>query len=95
MTVFLAWTSAEVPGDLTGPWEEVRDAAPGLLLVSSTETLSRVYHELKWALPEGAPLLVGPLTDRPKLKGLRPGTQAWLRDRLPGASRTSAGGASG
>jgi hypothetical protein len=52
--------------------------------VSSTETLSRVYHELKWALPEGASLFVTALAGRPKLKGLRPGTQAWLRDRLPG-----------
>jgi hypothetical protein len=84
MTVFLAWTSAAVPDDLAGPWEELRHAAPGLLLVSSTETLSRVYHELKWALPDGTPLFVAPLTTRPKLKGLPPGTQTWLRDRLPG-----------
>jgi hypothetical protein len=84
MTVYLAWTSAPVPDDLAGPWEEICCAAPGLLLVSSTESLSRVYHELKWALPEGASLFVTPLAGRPKLKGLRPGTQAWLRDRLPG-----------
>ena len=73
-----------MPSDLAGPWEEIREAAPGLLLVSSTESLSRVYHELKWALPDGAALFVTPLTSRPKLKGLRPGTQTWLRDRLPG-----------
>jgi hypothetical protein len=95
MTVFLAWTPAAVPADLPGPWEEVRSAAPGLLLVSSPESLSRVYHELKWALPEGAPLLVAALTSRPKLKGLRPGTQTWLRDRLPGASHPDGGGPSG
>jgi hypothetical protein len=84
MTVYLAWTSAAVPSALAGPWEEVCRAAPDLLLVSSTEPLSRVYHELKWGLPEGASLLVTPLAGRPKFKGLRPGTQAWLRDRLPG-----------
>lgn len=84
MTVFLAWASAPVPSDLDGPWEEIFQATPDLLLVSSTESLSRVYHELKWALPDGASLLVTPLTSRPKLKGLRPGTQTWLRDRLPG-----------
>jgi hypothetical protein len=84
MTVFLAWTSAPVPSDLAGPWEEIRHAAPDLLLVSSTESLSRVYHELKWVMPGGASLLVTPLTGRPKLKGLPPGTQTWLRDRLPG-----------
>lgn len=83
MTVYLAWTPATVPDDLPGPWEEVRRAAPGLLLVDSTDTLSRVYHELKWSLPDDSPLLVAPLTERPKLKGLEPGTQTWLRDRLP------------
>jgi hypothetical protein len=84
MTVFLAWTSTAVPSDLAGPWEESCHAGPGLLLVSSPESLSRVYHELKWALPQGASLFVAPLDTRPKLKGLRPGTQTWLRDRLPG-----------
>ena len=84
MTVFLAWTSAALPGDLPGPWEEICRAAPDLLLVSSRESLSRVYHELKWALPQGASLFVAPLDTRPKLKGLRPGTQTWLHDRLPG-----------
>ncbi|MFC6286366.1 hypothetical protein ACFP3Q_18055 [Nocardioides sp. GCM10027113] len=83
MTVFLAWTSAEPPDDLPGPWQEVRRAAPGLLLVESNDTLSRVYHELKWSLPDGTALMVVPLQDRPKLKGLADGTQTWLRDRLP------------
>jgi hypothetical protein len=95
MTVFLAWTSAAVPTDLAGPWEEICHAASDLLLVSSDESLSRVYHELKWALPGGSSLLVVPLADRPKLKGLRPGTQTWLRDRLPGASYPTDGGTSG
>ena len=84
MTVYLAWTSVEVADDLPGPWQEVRRAAPGLLLVDSDDTLSRVYHELKWSLPDDGPLLVAPLTERPKLKGLAPGTQTWLRDRLEG-----------
>ena len=83
VTVFLAWTPATPPDDLPGPWEEVRRAAPGLLLVESGDTLSRVYHELKWSLPDDSPLLVVPLAERPKLKGLAPGTQTWLRDRLP------------
>lgn len=84
VTVYLAWTSAPVPDDLPGPWTEVRRAAPGLLLVDSDDTLSRVYHELKWSLPDDCPLLVAPLAERPKLKGLAAGTQTWLRDRLPG-----------
>jgi len=83
VTVYLAWTPALVPDDLPGPWAEVRRAAPGMLLVDSSDTLSRVYHELKWSLPDDSPLFVVPLAERPKLKGLAGGTQTWLRDRLP------------
>lgn len=84
MTVYLAWTDAELPEPPPpGPWLELRTAAPGLVLVDSADTLSRVYHELKWALPDGAALIVAPVATVPKLKGLRPGTQSWLRDRLP------------
>ena len=83
VTVYLAWTTAPVAEDLPGPWEEVRRAAPDLLLLESGDSLSRVYHELKWSLPDGSPLFVAPLAERPKLKGLAEGTQTWLRDRLP------------
>lgn len=81
--VYLAWTDAELPSDLPGPWREVRPAAPGLAFVESEESLSRVYHELKWSLPDDAGLLVVPLSERPKLKYLAAGTTTWLRDRLP------------
>lgn len=85
MTVFLAWTEAELPADLVGPWSEVRVAAPGVAFLDSDDTLSRVYHELKWSLPEGSALLVVPLAQAPKAKGLSPGTQSWLRGRLGAA----------
>ena len=62
---------------------ELRLIADDLALVESPDTLSRVYHDLKWSLPDGTALLVAPLTERPKLKGLRAGTTTWLRDRLP------------
>jgi hypothetical protein len=81
VTVYLAWTSEPVPEPLPGPWREMHVATPGLLLVESEETLSRVYHELKWSLPEGTALLVTPVAATPKLKGLAPGTQTWLRER--------------
>lgn len=81
--VFLAWSSEPIPARTPGPWSELRALADDLTLVESTETLSRVYHELKWSLPEGAALMVSPLTSRPKLKGLPAGTTTWLRDRLP------------
>lgn len=98
MTIYLAWTSAPVPADLVGPWEELRILAPTLTVVDSQDTLSRVYHELKWALPDEAALIVSPVATRPKLARLPGGTQTWLRDRLPPDPDTggaSAGGSTG
>jgi hypothetical protein len=80
VTVYLAWTS-EPPSDLEGPWSEARRIAPGLLLIDSTETLSAVYHALKWSLPDESALIVSPVPQTPKSRGLAPGTTAWLRRR--------------
>jgi hypothetical protein len=82
MAVFLGWTSEAVEPGLTGPWGELRMAAPGLVLIDSAESLSRVYHELKWSLPPDTALIVAPIQALPKLKGLAPGTLSWLRSRL-------------
>ncbi len=82
--IFLAWSSEPIAAGIPGPWSELLVLAEDLALVESTESLSRVYHELKWSLPDGAALMVSPLTARPKLKGLPAGTTTWLRDRLPG-----------
>ena len=57
MTVYVAWTPELPEANLPGPWSELRVAAPGVLLVESDDTLSRVFHELKWALAEEAPTL--------------------------------------
>jgi hypothetical protein len=81
-SVFLAWSSAGLPEQLSGPWLEFRRLADDLALVESDAGLSRVYHEIKWSLPDGAALLVVPMAERPKLKGLPTGTTTWLRDRL-------------
>ena len=83
MTVYIAWTPDPPETETAGPWSELRVAAPGLLLVESTESLSRVFHELKWALPDGVPLFVAPLAATPKLRGLESGTLRWLRERTP------------
>ena len=84
MTVYVAWTPELPEENLPGPWRELRVAAPGLLLVESDDTLSRVFHELKWALSsEDAPLFVAPVEATPKLRGLNPGTLSWLRERTP------------
>ena len=78
----MAWTDADLAAaDLLGPWRDVVVAAPGLAFVDSDETLSRVYHELKWSLPDGAALAVAPVAGRPKAKGLPAGTNTWLRQR--------------
>ncbi|MET0837917.1 MAG: hypothetical protein ABWY19_03985 [Marmoricola sp.] len=81
MTVYLAWTS-EAPQDLVGPWHEVRSIAPGLLAVDSSETLSAVYHAIKWSLPQEASLIVVPAHQTPKSRGMAAGTTTWLRDRI-------------
>lgn len=81
--VFLAWTS-EAPEDLDGPWVEAREIAPGLFLLESAESLSVVYHALKWALPQHAQLIVTPVDRTPKSRGMAPGTTSWLRARTRG-----------
>lgn len=82
MSIYLAFTGSEtVQEDLPGPWRAVHRPADGMLLVDSDETLSRVYHELKCCLPDAAPLLVSEVAGTPKLRGLAPGTQTWLRRR--------------
>lgn len=80
MTVYLAWTAAD-PDTLEGPWMEARQIAPGLLLLESTESLSVVFHAVKWALPDDAALIVTPVPQTPKSRGMEPGTTTWLRDR--------------
>ncbi len=86
MSLFLAWSTADVTTDLAGPWRELWCAAPGLVFVDSDETLSRVYHELKWSLPSGSALSVAEVAGVPKSRHLAPGTQSWLRAAGAGTS---------
>lgn len=86
MAVFMVWF--EEPSATTavvaepGPWREAVEAAPGLLFVESEDTLSRVYHAVKWRLPDDCPLAVAPVGARPKARGLTDGTVSWLRARV-------------
>ena len=85
--MYVAWTSADLheldpARDLAGPWREVIIAAGGLAFVDSDDTLSRVYHALKWSLPDGVALAVASVAGQPKTKGLTPGTNTWIRARL-------------
>jgi len=79
--IYLAWTDASFAADLPGPWSELHLAADGLVFVDSDDTPSRVYHELKWSLPANAAIVVAPVSDLPKLRGVGPGTLTWLRQR--------------
>lgn len=90
MTVFLAWSTTrfgdEVVGETAGPWREVRRVDDHVLLVDNGDTLSQVYHHLKWSFDE-VPVLLVTACDDVKAKGLPPGTQTWVRARLAGSLR--------
>ena len=78
--IFLAWSSTEAAdGYGEGPWVSTFDLGHGLVLVDSEQTRSVVYHAVKHSLPPGTAVLVAPLDDAPKSKGLAPGAAAWLR----------------
>jgi hypothetical protein len=81
VTVYLAWTSEPI-SDSGGPWEEWREVGPGLFLLESAESLSAVYHAVKWLLRDDAALLVSAVESLPKSRGLAPRTTAWLRERV-------------
>jgi hypothetical protein len=84
-SLYLLWhdpaARPPAPLDLHG---DAQPLAAGLWLVRSELTRSKLYHRIKWQLPEGTPLLCAPLTDDPagwpKFKGLEAGVGAWLRD---------------
>ena len=62
------------------PSPDLVELAPGLYLTESGRSRSQLYHAIKWRFEPGR-LLVAPLADEPKFKGMRPGALAWLRAR--------------
>lgn len=86
MNVCLVWIGdpgqVETVIDSPGPWRELRTVAPGLLFAETEDTVSRVFHEIKWLLPDDCPLMVTPVSRRPKARLVAQGTVSWLRDRL-------------
>ena len=82
MPLYLVWHEAEreIDPELAASLDRA-ELRPGLFLVDSEETRSRLYHRVKWALPRGTALLVAPLAEAPKFKGMEPGALAWLRHR--------------
>lgn len=83
-TLYLLWFDPCV--DLPGGFDWHGDAHPledGLWLIRSDLTRSKLYHRIKWQLPEDTALLLAPLSDEregwPKFKGLAAGALKWLR----------------
>ncbi|MBX7460612.1 hypothetical protein [Qipengyuania huizhouensis] len=82
-SLYLIWhepgAAPSQPLDLHGDGHPL---AEGLWLVRSALTRSRLYHRIKWQLPEGTALLCAPLADEPdkwpKFKGMEAGALAWL-----------------
>jgi len=78
--LYLGWVEGDDVDEVPeGPWEDGFVLRPGLLLLRSGQSRSEVYHGLKWSVPEGRALLVAPLAEDPKGKGMAPGANAWLR----------------
>jgi hypothetical protein len=48
-------------------------------MVRSERTLSRLYHAIKYQLPPDTALMVAPLAEAPKFKGMAEGALKWLR----------------
>lgn len=77
MTLWLAFVEGG-----TQPWEPTEDEAvelrPGLFLIRSGKTRSRLYHDIKHAAGPDS-LLVAALDGEPKFKGMTDGALKWLR----------------
>lgn len=83
-TLYLVWH--DPAAILDGPLELHGDGHPladGVWLVRSGLSRSKLYHRIKWQLPEGTALLCAPLADDPegwpKFKGMEAGALAWLK----------------
>lgn len=78
-TLYLVYLDVTV-ADHPDPAPDLVLLAPGLYLTESTRTRSQVYHGIKRRFAPKR-LLVAPLADDPKFKGMQTGALAWLRRR--------------
>lgn len=80
MTRYLVWHDPAAEIDMAERVaHDLFELQPGLLLVTSDLSRSKLYHRIKWALPGDTALLVAPLADDPKMKGMAAGALNWLR----------------
>lgn len=63
--------------------EDVQELTATVSLALTTLGRSRLYHEVKWAGPEGSPVVVAELRSQPKATRVAPGAVSWIRDHLP------------
>lgn len=68
---------------ITIPARQVFKLADGLYLAVSALTRSRLYHRIKRQLPPDTALLVAPLADAPKFKGMGRGALNFTRTIWP------------
>ncbi|NZA25687.1 hypothetical protein H0E84_04770 [Luteimonas sp. SJ-92] len=74
--VYLEASALPGPIDPAGMLE----LAPGLFLTETGQTRSQLYHDVKRRFRPDR-LLVAPLADAPKFKGMAAGALAWVRSR--------------
>ena len=84
MPAYLIHYDTDRPIDPLRGFEQVQRLRPGLALVDSDESQSRVYHEVKHGLPRDTPLVVARLDHQLKFKGCEAGALAWVRQRFDG-----------
>lgn len=83
MPIYLVHFTTDRPIDPLQAYERHR-LQPGLHLIESDASQSRVYHDIKAGLPRDTPLFVARLDHQPKFKGADPGALAWVRPRFDG-----------
>ena len=77
LRLFMAWHGA--PGTEVTLGEDTQPLQPGLFMVRSERTLSRLYHAIKRQLPGDTALIVAPVEGAPKFKGMAEGALKWVR----------------
>lgn len=81
--IYLAFTEATVAQVLAAAaCDDALQLADRFLVADTRLTRSQLYHRLKALQASDAPLLVAELSEPPKLKGMPPGSAAWLRIRF-------------
>ena len=83
-TLYLIWfDSPEGLPDGMNFHGDAQRLADGVWMIRSELSRSKLYHRIKWQLPEETPLLAAPLQDDrdgwPKFKGMESGALKWLR----------------